>query len=262
MDFMNIFPEAKLLNLEISTFDHCPILLEMHKANTIIQAKKFRFEKAWLRESMCQQIIVKVWSSGMSRSFYGKLEECSEILTSWDREVTRSFKHRIYQCKRAIKLLKGIRHGNLIATLQAKQKKLSEVYAQQEIFWRQRSKQLWLREEDQNSKYFHASTKNKRTINQIRNRRNNNGHVVEWHNGLENVIIEYFSTLFKSLNTDWSEVVLGISNKITAGQNEVLLSPVSEAEVKKALFHMHPDKSAGAHGMTPWFLSKILGCDW
>lgn len=32
IDFMHKFPEAKLINLEISTSDHCPILLELYNA--------------------------------------------------------------------------------------------------------------------------------------------------------------------------------------------------------------------------------------
>lgn len=42
-----------------------------------------------------------------------------------------------------------------------------EVYSEQEVFWRQRCKQLWLREGDSNSKFFHAATKTRRKINKI-----------------------------------------------------------------------------------------------
>lgn len=43
VDFMNTFKEAKHLNLEISTLDHCPILLELHKATALLQVKRFLF---------------------------------------------------------------------------------------------------------------------------------------------------------------------------------------------------------------------------
>ncbi|KAL8126087.1 hypothetical protein AgCh_013389 [Apium graveolens] len=257
--FLNIFPNVKLINLEVSTSDHCPILLEIHKASIVIQKRVFRFENAWLREPMCQKIVEDVWSSGASVSFYAKIKECSEILSSRGREITGSFKNRINQCKKTIKLLKGRRDSNSIAVLKEEQKKLSEIYTQQEVFWRQRSKQLWLREGDQNSKYFHASGKNRCSINQIRSLRNNEGQEVDWNSGMENVITEYFSTLFKASVTEWSEVVQGMNNKVTAEQNEFLLSPVTEIEVKRALFHMHPDKSPGPDGMTPGFYQKYWG---
>lgn len=49
-----------------------------------------------------------------------------------------------------------------------------------------------------------------------------------------------------------------MDSKITSEQNYELLEPITNAEVKNALFHMEPDKSAGPDGMSPGFLSKIL----
>lgn len=51
--------------------------------------------------------------------------------------------------------------------MKEEQKKLSEAYVQKEIFWRQCSKQLWLRVGDNNSKFIHVAAKNRRTANQI-----------------------------------------------------------------------------------------------
>lgn len=47
-------------------------------------------------------------------------------------------------------------------------------------------------------------------------------------------------------------------------QNEELLLPVEDKEVKTALFHMHPDKSPGPDGMSPGFYQRywsIVGGD-
>lgn len=78
---------------------------------------------------MCQKIVEEIWSSGMSRSFNKKLEECSEILSRWGKDITGSFKNRIHQCKRAIKFLKGRRDDLSLVALKEEQKKLSEIYA-------------------------------------------------------------------------------------------------------------------------------------
>ncbi|XP_074346132.1 uncharacterized protein LOC141684893 [Apium graveolens] len=159
VDFQNMFPEAKLYNLEVSTSDHCPILLDLHSTIVGFQTKSFRFENAWLREPMCQRIVEDVWSSGR-------------------------------------------RDDESLATLREEQKKLSEIYAQQEVFWRQRSKQLWLREGDRNNKFFHASMKNRRACNHIKSLKNIEGQEVQWNNGLEEVITGYFSSLFQASNTE------------------------------------------------------------
>lgn len=95
--------------------------------------------------------------------------------------------------------------------------------------------------------------KNRRALNHIRSLKNSEWEEVDWNNGLEEVITGYFSNLFKASNTNWSMVVRCIDCKVSDAQNEMLLSPVTEIEVKQALFHMNPDKSPGPDGMTPGF---------
>ena len=57
---------------------------------------------------------------------------------------------------------------------------------------------------DQNTKFFHAAAKNRRTINQIKNLKNKDGITVDWNSGLEDVIVSYFTELFKASDTEWS----------------------------------------------------------
>lgn len=168
VDFMNRFKDATLTNLEVSTSDHCPLLLEFYKTQQIIQNKSFRFENAWLREPMCKQLVEDVWVRNQHRTFYDKLAECASVLSEWGKEITGSFKTRIRNYKKKIKSLKGRRGDFSIQCVKESQKNLAETYAQQEAFWRQRSKQHWLKAGDQNSKFFHAATKNRRSINRIR----------------------------------------------------------------------------------------------
>lgn len=112
--FMNKFPDAKLLNLEVSTSDHTPLLLELNKSSTIISKKSFCFENTWLREPVCKQIVEEVWYSNDDRSFYDKLSECAQILSSWGQQITGNFKKRIQQCKRILKQLKGRHDSNSV----------------------------------------------------------------------------------------------------------------------------------------------------
>lgn len=58
--FLNVFMNAKLTNLEVSTSDHCPLLLEHVTSIAFTRNKTFRFENAWLREPMCYQLVEDV----------------------------------------------------------------------------------------------------------------------------------------------------------------------------------------------------------
>ncbi|XP_060972201.1 uncharacterized protein LOC133038159 [Cannabis sativa] len=205
------FPNARLTNLEVSTSDHCPILLspavQVHKP----PSRSFKFENAWLREPMC----------------------------------------------RKIKLLKGRRDTDSAKRYKEENEKLAEILTQKEIFWRQRSKQLWLKEGDHNSKYFHAAAKTRKRNNQINSLRNDSGNMVGWDDGIQEVMEGYFQQLFTPTVTSWNQVIDCIPTTITPVQNMHISAPVEESEVKKALFQMHPDKSSGPDGMSPGFYQKF-----
>lgn len=89
-----------------------------------------------------------------------------------------------------------------------------------------------------------------------------NGNWLDWEHGLPALISSYFNNLFTATEADWRGVVDCVSKTITEVQNDELLSPFLEEEVKTALFQMNPDKAPGPDGMTPAFFQrhwKIVG---
>lgn len=55
-----------------------------------------------------------------------------------------------------------------------------------------------------------------------------------------------------------------VINQVSHEKYQRLISPVSEEEVKSAVFGMHPDKSPGHDGLNPWFFQaywNIVGVD-
>ena len=64
--------------------------------------------------------------------------------------------------------------------------------------------------------------------------------------------------MFESSNPeDIAEALSAISPTITGAINEDLTAPVTEWEVKLALFAMHPEKAPGPGGMTALFNQKF-----
>lgn len=132
--FMNQFSEAKLTNMEISTSDHSPLLLEPKVAISIIQVKRFKFENAWLREPMCRHIVKEPWQMYQYLSFQEKIEKCSEMLGEWGKEITSNFRDRINRSKKIMKKMKGRRYDISAGRYRKESKKLIEAYNQQEVF--------------------------------------------------------------------------------------------------------------------------------
>lgn len=100
-------------------------------------------------------------------------------------------------------------------------KRLNETYSEQEVFWRQKCKQLWLREGDSNNKFFHAAAKSQRKINNISSLTNNTGVSVGWDSGQKKVLIDYFFNLFKATDTELNEVISCVDRRISEEQNIV-----------------------------------------
>ncbi|XP_060969581.1 uncharacterized protein LOC133036837 [Cannabis sativa] len=182
--WLDKFPNAKLTNLEVSTSDHCLILLTPVVQTQQATTRSFKFENAWLREPMCRKLVEDIWLLHHDSPLAVKIEKCSEVLAEWGKEITGSFKTRISKCEKRIKLLKGRRDADSAKRYQEENERLAKMLTQKEIFWRQRSKQLWLKEGDHNSKYFHAAAKTRKRNNQINNLRDDSGSIVWWDNGL------------------------------------------------------------------------------
>ena len=126
------------------------------------------------------------------------------------------------------------------------------------MFWRQKSRVLWLREGDRNSKYFHALVKQRRARNRITQLLDENGNVVKDEEGLVAIATSYFRKIFEYSNLeDIADALAEVSTTITGDVNEKLTAPVTEWEVKLASFAMHPENALRPDGMTALFYQKF-----
>lgn len=205
---------------------------------------------------MCQDIVLNCWESNAGLSYNQKLRDCQMKLSVWGKEITGNFTQRIQDCKHRLKHLKHRTDSNSIRLYEEEQNRLNEVLTQKEIFWQQRSKQFWLQHGDQNNKFFHASASTRKKNNQISQLQNDTGEWIDWSNGLDKLIPDYFTNIFTASGNQWDDILTNVQPSITAQLNLDLLRPVQEEEVKFALFQMNPDKALGPDGITPGFFQK------
>lgn len=111
---MEVHNEALLYNVEVSTSDHTPILLEVNEREKMKVGKHFRFENAWLRESMCKDIVLSYWESNEGMGYEQKILDYQRKLGLWGKKITGNFSQRIRDCKHRLKHLKQRRDDNSI----------------------------------------------------------------------------------------------------------------------------------------------------
>lgn len=124
----------------------------------------------------------------------------------------------------------------------------------QEIYWKQRAKQFWLREGDQNTRFFHRYASTRKNRNLLERIKGEDGEWRDTSEGIQQVVEDYFESLFRSTSLDGS---------LTQNE-EVSVSVITTEEVKTAVFSMHTDKSPGRDGLNPAFYQTfwpIVGPD-
>lgn len=123
--------------------------------------------------------------------------------------------------------------------------------------WSQRSRALWIKLIDHNTKFFHATTSQRRWRNRIEGLQNDNGKWQENQENVESIILEYFKGIFKSGQPSNFEASLNaINQKVSPEMNESLTAEFRVEEVWRALKQMHPTKALGPDGMSPIFFQQ------
>ncbi|XP_074336953.1 uncharacterized protein LOC141674128 [Apium graveolens] len=156
-----------------SPSDHSPIYLDTRSNFSESKSeRKFKFKNAWLAEPMCFQLVKDSWKVYASDNVRDKVLRCSHSLASWDSEVKGNFSGRIKKCKAELKNLRNKTDAESLEKFKEAKQKLFLILDQNEMFWRQRSKQLWLQAGDKNTRYFHAAASERRRSNAIQKLQN------------------------------------------------------------------------------------------
>ena len=140
-----------------------------------------------------------------------------------------------------------------------------DIVTKEEIYWRQRSRLVWLNEGDKNTRFFHLSTLKHKTKTCISNLKKGNMKIIEEKEILKEMA-SFFSTLMTSnsnINPTHQEKLLKvIPSLITEAQNKMLGSIPREEEIFKAIFSLGGDKSPGLDGFPMFFFSKRMEIGW
>ena len=91
-------------------------------------------------------------------------------------------------------------YGQNVERINGVRKEIRELLHHQEVFWRQRSRAIWLPAGDKNTKFFHQRASQRRRKNNIEGQHDSDG---VWQTGVDKVarIAEgYYKNLFTSSN--------------------------------------------------------------
>ncbi|CAA7023577.1 unnamed protein product [Microthlaspi erraticum] len=134
---------------------------------------------------------------------------------------------------------------------------LAIAYCDEEIFWRQKSREKWLREGDRNTKFFQASVKSTRAKNSLQFLLDEHEREQFSNRDKSEVAVRYFSDLFKTSSpTSFTEIFSDFLPRVTDAMNDGLTCDVTLEEVRLAFFSIESEKTPGHDGMTGFFYKK------
>ncbi|GKV27047.1 hypothetical protein SLEP1_g36255 [Rubroshorea leprosula] len=256
--------DVKQWGLERSVSDHCPILLKNERVDW--GPKPFKFFDAWLKQPKCMEVIRKAWNSIAPKGWKGfrlkeKLKRAKNALKEWSGNYMADIDCKIKEAERVIAAVdeKGedgtlttedieIRKGGFI--------KLWRNLRIKESMWQQKTRKMWLKEGDANTKFFHSCVKGRWRRNEINSIQINNKQL-----GGVDEIREEVASYFQGLFTEerWQRPRLdGINfNQLSQTNNESLTAVFSEEEIKNAVWDCDSTKSPGLDGFNFRFIKAM-----
>ncbi|XP_074314685.1 uncharacterized protein LOC141649916 [Silene latifolia] len=241
----DLFPFARLIYLAREWSDHAPIKLVLNRRDIEEpRPRKFRFEQIWVGAEGCSDAVERGVEKG-GGNLVRILQECARELRDWrGLNINCIGKNIGRKLKQVEKLNTGLR---TVENVQRRKKLLAEIAelrSKEEQFWRQRSRALWLKDGDKNTKFFHTRASERKRKNHIAKLVDDDGRVREGDDQVAHVANLYFQELFSSSNpTVPVGVLAGLEGRVTEDMNEELRRDYTEEEVIDALNQMHPLKA-------------------
>jgi hypothetical protein len=234
--------------------DHCPIWLLCSEQNW--GPKPFKFNNCWLQHPDFISFVKNTWESleiHGKKAFVikEKLKRLKEALRTWNREVFGVLDLDIDKTVKEMneieeQIANGVSDSSNLNSKE-KVKLFWEQIHYKESLLHQKSRTKWIQDGDSNTRFFHANIKGRRRRNKIAKLKK--GDVwLEGVDAIKNEVKDHFSKHFSEV---WENrpFLHGITfNSLSSEDNELLLSPFDEEEVKDTIWSCDGNKSPGPDG--------------
>lgn len=252
VDWMEMFPVARSEYLRFEGSDHRPLLTHF---DDHLKKKKglFRYDRRLNEKPEVCQIVESTWKASCQDSVLTKLCQVRHKLVEWAKEQTAASRDHLIRNQNLLEqeLSKTIPNQDQIEVLK---KILSKAYAEEEDFWRQRSRIQWLNGGDKNSSFFHAITRGRRACNKFTIIEDEAGQAFYTENQITKAFATFYQNLFTAGSSDASDVVNeALIPLVTTEMNSKLIEIPDKAEVQAAAFSINPGKAPGPDGFSVGF---------
>lgn len=245
------YPSGRCSYLEFAGSDHRP-LFSVLEPDTKRRRGVFRYYRSLCQNVEVKKLVADTWNK-IDKPVEMRIAACRQAISHWNKLHHENSQAVIKREKARLEEAMSSSDDNTALIIEINQA-LKKAYKEEEEYWRQRSRTLWLALGDKNTSFFHATTRIRRTLNKFSVIENSAGEAVYEEPEILKVITDYFTQLFSLTSSTPGPVVdEAISTTVSEEANDSLSAIPTPKEIKEALFSIHPDKVPGPDGFSAAF---------
>ncbi|KAM6551033.1 hypothetical protein CsatB_000841 [Cannabis sativa] len=123
---------------------------------------RFHYEQAWDDDEECKSMVKDCWTVGRPNQLLahlvGSFDRCGQKLAGWNQTKQKLTKQKVKNLKAQVESLSSSTEPQNWKLLSRVERELNCHLAKEEAFWRQRSRALWCKNGDQNTKVLSSAS--------------------------------------------------------------------------------------------------------
>jgi hypothetical protein len=270
-EWENQFPLTTVEPRDRNTSDHTPLVLNTGASTHQTNNRPFKFERGWLLRDGFYDMVTNIWQSPCSGStslerWQFKIRRLRQHLRGWAKHTAGSYKKEKRTLLARLETLDKKSENTQLSDQEIDLKhylkeRLVTLLREEELKWYERAKVKTLLEGDANTRFFHLVANGKHRKQHIYRLENDQGTVVG-DECLKSHITRYYKNLFGP--PEHSEITLVEDHtldipQVSPEENDILISPFTESEVRDAVFQMEHNKAPGPDGFPAEFYQVFWG---
>jgi hypothetical protein len=201
-NWSHLFPGASVEHLVSPRSDHCPLLIKLTDLNERRHNGKCqRYEIMWERQESLEEEIKEAWLAGLAKNDLGHISDAlkhvMKNLKTWSHVKFGSVCKQLEAPRTQLTGLQRQQQNEetrkqIIETT----RKMDEMLYREEMLWLQRSRIMWLKEGDRNTKYFHRKAVWRARKNKIRRLKKEDGQWTDCKEEMESMATSFFQNMY------------------------------------------------------------------